>query len=306
MASGHSRYAVPTCTPAAPSASAAATPVASAMPPAAITGTRTARTICGTRANVPVCVLRSPERKIPRCPPASRPWAMIASTPRASSQRASSTVVADDTIFAPDARTRASRSSAGSPKWKLTTAGLNSSSTPATSRLNGSRPGPVAIAFGSIPCSARVGGQRRVPPAFVVRVRFGLRMAEEVDVVRPRRRGAEGSQLVADAVDVQHGAGQRSQAAGVRHGDGERAALHTRHRRLNDRQLDAEHLLKRHRNLTSRVHGGWPRGLEAGVRNRLNSVEGGTLCGSPAPQARSSTSRRLRPRRRPRRCTGFG
>ena len=40
-------------------------------------------------------------QEMPRWPPASRPCAMTASTPRASSQRASSTVVADDRIFAP-------------------------------------------------------------------------------------------------------------------------------------------------------------------------------------------------------------
>ena len=46
---------MPICTPAAPSANAAAMPRASAMPPAAITGTFTASTICGTSANVPSC-----------------------------------------------------------------------------------------------------------------------------------------------------------------------------------------------------------------------------------------------------------
>jgi hypothetical protein len=59
VASGHKRYAVPTCTPAAPSWRAALTPFASAIPPAAITGTFTARTICGTSASVPIWVLRS-------------------------------------------------------------------------------------------------------------------------------------------------------------------------------------------------------------------------------------------------------
>src|SRR5262249_58415956 len=43
-ASGHSRYEVPTWTPAAPRDIAAATPRASAIPPAAMTGMRTART----------------------------------------------------------------------------------------------------------------------------------------------------------------------------------------------------------------------------------------------------------------------
>src|ERR1700738_927556 len=72
-------------------------PRASPMPPAAITGTRTASKTCGTRARVPSSVATSISRKLPRCPPASTPWAMIASQPAASSQRASRTVVADRT-----------------------------------------------------------------------------------------------------------------------------------------------------------------------------------------------------------------
>ena len=50
LASGQCMKALPICTPAAPSAKAAAMPRASAMPPAAITGTATASTIWGTRA----------------------------------------------------------------------------------------------------------------------------------------------------------------------------------------------------------------------------------------------------------------
>src|ERR1019366_9224652 len=58
---------------AAPRASAAATPTASAMPPAAMTGLWTPCTICGSKANVPLWRVRSSERKWPRCRPASRP-----------------------------------------------------------------------------------------------------------------------------------------------------------------------------------------------------------------------------------------
>src|SRR5687767_14310506 len=56
---------------------------------------------------------------MPRCPPASNPCAMIASTPRASSHRASSTVVAAEKTFEPHARRRVRRSAGGRPKLKL-------------------------------------------------------------------------------------------------------------------------------------------------------------------------------------------
>ena len=71
---------------------------------------------CGSSAIVPSCVVRSSERKIPRCPPASSPWAMTASTPLASSQSASCTVVADEKIIAPHDFARASNSDEGKPK----------------------------------------------------------------------------------------------------------------------------------------------------------------------------------------------
>ena len=48
-------------------------------------------------------------RKRPAWPPASQPWAMIASTPRAASQRASADVVALPMIRAPAANTRFSK-----------------------------------------------------------------------------------------------------------------------------------------------------------------------------------------------------
>src|SRR5215472_15630688 len=51
---------------------------------------------------------------------------MIASHPWSSSQRASSTEVAEEVIFAPALRTRATKFLSGRPKWKLTTSGWNS------------------------------------------------------------------------------------------------------------------------------------------------------------------------------------
>lgn len=43
------------------------------MPPAAITGQRTAATICGSSIKVPICLVRSSDKKCPRWPPASSP-----------------------------------------------------------------------------------------------------------------------------------------------------------------------------------------------------------------------------------------
>ena len=74
--------AVPNCTADAPSARAATMPRASAMPPVAMTGTRTASATCGTSAIVPTWVEMSSVRNMPRWPPASKPCAMTASLPR--------------------------------------------------------------------------------------------------------------------------------------------------------------------------------------------------------------------------------
>ena len=94
---------------------------------------RVARSAAPARACRPACD-RSSDRNMPRWPPASMPCAMIASTPRASSQRASSTVVADDRIFAPQPRTRASSVSRA--------AGRNGSSRPAARTRRARRRAP--------------------------------------------------------------------------------------------------------------------------------------------------------------------
>ena len=75
------RYAVPICTPAAPSAWAAAMPRPSAIPPAATTGAPIASTTCGTSAMVPGCESTASVRNMPRWPPASNPCAITASQP---------------------------------------------------------------------------------------------------------------------------------------------------------------------------------------------------------------------------------
>ena len=72
---------------------AAAAPRASAMPPVATTGRRTASTTAGTSARVPT-IPRSAcaASKQPRWPPASAPCATTASAPAASAASASATV----------------------------------------------------------------------------------------------------------------------------------------------------------------------------------------------------------------------
>ena len=62
--------------------------------------------------------------------------------------------VAEASTFDPHDFTLSSKSSAGNPKWKLTTAGLNSASASAYSALNGARPGPAGMDFASTPNSA--------------------------------------------------------------------------------------------------------------------------------------------------------
>ena len=153
LASGVSRKAVPICTPAAPSASAATMPRPSPMPPAAITGTFTASTTCGTSAIVPAWRAMSSFRNMPRWPPASLPWAMTASQPCPSSQRASSADVAELMTSIPASFTRLSSAASGMPKWKLTTLGLNSSTTSHIAAVNGARVGAFLPASAARPSS---------------------------------------------------------------------------------------------------------------------------------------------------------
>lgn len=80
--SGQRSSAVPICTALAPRASAAATPRPSAIPPAAMTGTRRWSTRRGSSVNSPTDVRSAVSgSNAPRCPPASIPWATIASAP---------------------------------------------------------------------------------------------------------------------------------------------------------------------------------------------------------------------------------
>src|SRR5207237_7094072 len=75
----------------------------------------------------------------------------------------------------------------------------------------------------------------------------GRLVAEEIYVEGPCCLAADRCQFFAHRVGSEHGAGERTQAAGVGYGHRERASLDARHWRLNDRQLDAEKLLQVHR-----------------------------------------------------------
>ena len=170
---------------------------------------------------------------------------MMASTPRASSQRASSTVVADDRIFAPQlAHAAPADRRDGRPKWKLTTGGLNSLEHVSASASNGDATGPPGSRSASMPSSARYGARTARHRASRSAL-ASARVAEEVDVERPPGLRSNRRQLPAHGIRVQHRARQRAEAAGVGDRDRQRAALHAGHRRLDDRRLDAQERLQR-------------------------------------------------------------
>src|ERR1700704_730305 len=75
FASSQKRNAVPPCTADAPNANAAATPLGSPMPPAAIGDDRYLHCIDNLwhRAMVPTCASILWRRNVPRCPPAIQP-----------------------------------------------------------------------------------------------------------------------------------------------------------------------------------------------------------------------------------------
>jgi hypothetical protein len=90
-------------------------------------------------------------------------------------------------------------------------------------------------------------GRKRGPPCgFALPVELGLHMAKEIHVERLRGLRTQRRQLPAHRVDTQQGAGKRAEAAGVGNRDRERAALHARHRGLNDRKLYSKEILQNH------------------------------------------------------------
>ena len=155
-ASGHPRNAVPSWMPSAPSASAAAMPRPSMIPPARSTGTETRSTIRGTSATPPTTASSNGPRKVPRCPPASPDWATTASTPSRSSSTASATVVAVPRITLPASLAASSDSV---PNVKLNT-GTRSSATTASCASTRPGGGVEGTSCGSDrPSSARSGAR---------------------------------------------------------------------------------------------------------------------------------------------------
>ena len=111
--SSEARNRVPTQTPAAPSANAAAMPRPSAMPPAAITGVLpTASTTAGTSGNVATVPLT--------WPPASQPCATTISTPISTARLASSALPTVYITTAPPAFARFTRSPGSRQKKDMT------------------------------------------------------------------------------------------------------------------------------------------------------------------------------------------
>ena len=118
---------VPICTPCAPSINAAAKPLPSAMPPAAITGMSTASTTWGTS----VMVVADPI-----CPPLSMPSATTASAPARSISFAMATLATTGITFTP-AAFHISMNLAGLPAPVVTTSTPSSTITLATSSALG-------------------------------------------------------------------------------------------------------------------------------------------------------------------------
>ena len=117
------------------------------IPPAAITGTRTRSRTCGTSAIVPTSAASNGPPKVPRCPPASLPWATTASQPTASRVAASSVVVAVPITVTPASASAEIASVGGTPKVMLKTDGGRSSRTSSCASnggdgVGGACPGP--------------------------------------------------------------------------------------------------------------------------------------------------------------------
>ena len=107
---------MPICTPTAPSVIAAAMLEPFIIPPAAIIGVEIVCLSCASRLNIPVIEFRQSPIQVPRCPPASDPWAMIKSTSKSSACFPSLTEVTDTVVKIPAAFMASTSDLMGSPK----------------------------------------------------------------------------------------------------------------------------------------------------------------------------------------------
>ena len=122
----------------------------------------TASTICGSSAIRPICSSGGSSRKRPAWPPASQPCAMIASTPRSASARASADGrrVADDLRAGPPHPLQQAPPS-GRPKWKLTSSGRACFHRRAQRLVERPADGAAARRPASTPCSSIIGPEQR-------------------------------------------------------------------------------------------------------------------------------------------------
>ena len=212
------------------------------MPPAAITGTPTASATCGTSAKVPTCASTRSSRNMPRWPPASAPWAMIASQPCPSSQtRLGDGGRRGDDLCAGGADP-GEEPGLGKPEVEADHLGAELLDQGAEGVVEG---GALAGRRRHLRVEAElavVGREPLLPGRRARGVGRGRTVAEEVDVDRLRRALADDAELAAEALGVEERRGQRTEAAGL--GDGDRHVGEDRpgHRRLQDRQLDAEEI----------------------------------------------------------------
>ena len=220
-------------------------PRASVTPPAAITGSFTASTICGTSAKVPACVAMSSVssvRNMPRWPPASLPCAMTASTPRASSQRASAAVVAELRTRAPAALTRLTRPGSGRPEVEAHDLGPRLLHHVAEGGIERRAIARRHRRGGIDPELAIIGRKPLAPSRFTRVVELRRRVAEEVEIDRLLRARADFSHLLADLIGIEHGAGQRSERTRFGRLGGKLPVHGAGHGRLHDGKLDVEKL----------------------------------------------------------------
>src|SRR4029078_9230819 len=224
-----------------------------------------------TKAKVPTCIATSVSRNMPRCPPASAPWAMIASTPCSASHSTSRRLVAQPRILQPVALTRASSGFGGRPKWKVNISGRSppnrGQSEVHVTDLGAQRlyRSAVSLAEWRVTCRKRkrrrlnaklgeVGRDALEPCPILCEIRRRYSVAEEIEVERLVAARPELSPTGANLIRAKRGAKQRPEPARLGNGDGEIDAGEIGHRRRDDRQLDAEQIEQSRVTPNSRNH----------------------------------------------------